>query len=364
MVAAENKAETRTHDSPLPISSTQPDVIDVTIHPLVLLSAADHYHRVARGTRKRAVGVLLGSASRGRIDATNSFAVPFEEDSKNASVFYLDHNYLENMLAMFRKVHAKERVVGFYSTGPQIRPNDLRIYELVKRVAVPAGTITPPVFVIIDVRPDRESIPTTAYRVVEEVDSNVPGGGKADGGGGAAEVRKSFAHVPSLIGAMEAEEVGVEHLLRDVNDPTVSTVANLVKAKLSGLSTLTEKLVEMKDYLTHVSEGRMKPNAEIIANMQAIVNLLPNLNVDELVRSMLVKNNDMYMVIYLSSLIRCVIAMHDLVVNKIAYNDEVGDGLEKVKEKKPAKSADAGEEKKEEEDGESKKARASNRKSS
>ena len=339
-------------------SSTQPDVIDVTIHPLVLLSAADHYHRVARGTRKRAVGVLLGSASRGRIDATNSFAVPFEEDSKNASVFYLDHNYLENMLAMFRKVHAKERVVGFYSTGPQIRPNDLRIYEVVKRV-VPPGTITPPVFVIIDVRPDRESIPTTAYRVVEEVDSNVPGGkpssSSSGSGSGAAEVRKSFAHVPSLIGAMEAEEVGVEHLLRDINDPTVSTVANLVKAKLSGLSTLTEKLVEMKDYLTLVSEGRMKPNSEIIANMQAIVNLLPNLNVDELVRSMLVKNNDMYMVIYLSSLIRCVIAMHDLVVNKIAYNDEIGDGLEKVKAKKSIKfSSDAGEEKKEE-DGDSKK---------
>lgn len=59
------------------------NVIDVTIHPLVLLSAADHYHRVARGTRKRAVGVLLGTVSRGRVDATNSFAVPFEEDNKN-----------------------------------------------------------------------------------------------------------------------------------------------------------------------------------------------------------------------------------------------------------------------------------------
>lgn len=251
--------------------------------------------------------------------------------------------------------------MGFYSTGPQIRPNDLRIYELVKRFAS-KGAVTPPVFVIIDVRPGRESIPTTAYRVVEEVDSNVPGGGDKSSGGG-AEVRKSFAHVPSLIGAMEAEEVGVEHLLRDINDPTVSTVANLVKAKLSGLSTLTEKLVEMKDYLTAVSEGRMKANPEIIANMQAIVNLLPNLNVEELVRGMLVKNNDMHMVIYLSSLIRCVIALHDLVVNKIAYNDEVGDGLGDVKEKKKAvKKIDAGEEKKED-DGDSKK-KAGDKKSS
>ena len=59
------------------------DIEEVTMHPLVLLSAADHYHRVARGTRKRVVGLLLGSVHRGKVDATNSFAVPFEEDSKN-----------------------------------------------------------------------------------------------------------------------------------------------------------------------------------------------------------------------------------------------------------------------------------------
>lgn len=60
------------------------DIVDVTIHPLVLLSAADHYHRVARGTRKRVVGVLLGQILRGgNADISNSFAVPFEEDSRN-----------------------------------------------------------------------------------------------------------------------------------------------------------------------------------------------------------------------------------------------------------------------------------------
>lgn len=293
------------------------EVVDVTVHPLVLLSASDHYHRVARGTRKRVVGVLLGSVSRGSVDVTNSFAVPFEEDNKNPAVFYLDHNFLENMLHMFRKVNIKERVVGFYSTGPSIRPNDLRIHSLVKRF-VPATSPTPPVFVIIDVRPDRQSIPTTAYTVVEEVDDVVVAADKK-----AAEVKKTFAHVPSLIEAMEVEEVGVEHLLRDVNDPTVSTVSSLIRAKMAGLTALTEKLVEMKDYLNAVVEGRMKVNQDIIANMQSIFNLLPNLNVEELVKSMLIKTNDMHMVIYLSSLIRSVIALHDLVNNKIKYNAEV-----------------------------------------
>ena len=59
------------------------DIQSVVMHPLVLLSAADHYHRVARGTRKRVVGVLLGSIYAGKVDISNSFAVPFEEDPKN-----------------------------------------------------------------------------------------------------------------------------------------------------------------------------------------------------------------------------------------------------------------------------------------
>ena len=264
------------------------------------------------------------------------------------AVFYLDHNFLENMLHMFRKINAKERVVGFYSTGPQIRPNDLRIHALLKRF-VPPETTTPPVFVIIDVRPDRESIPTTAYRVVEEVDSTSGGGG--GGGAKTTEVHSTFAHVPSLIGAEEPEEIGVEHLLRDINDPTVSTVTSLIKAKMSGLSALTEKLVEMKDYLEAVVEGRMKANQEIVANMQTILNLLPNLNVDELVKSMLIKTNDMHMVIYLSALIRSVIALHDLVNNKIKYNLEEDSEDKKAAADKAGKDG-KGEEEKKEDDGE------------
>ena len=55
--------------------------------------------------------------------------------------------------------------------------------------------------------------------------------------------------------------------------------------------------------------------------MQTIFNLLPNLNIDDLVRAFLVKTNDMHLVIYLSSLIRCIVALHDLVKNKIQFKD-------------------------------------------
>lgn len=51
---------------------TTPD--KVVLHPLVLLSVVDHYNRVARDTKKRVIGVLLGEVYKGTVDVTNSFA--------------------------------------------------------------------------------------------------------------------------------------------------------------------------------------------------------------------------------------------------------------------------------------------------
>mmetsp|Transcript_2380 Transcript_2380/g.5617 ORF Transcript_2380/g.5617 Transcript_2380/m.5617 type:complete len:95 (-) Transcript_2380:1870-2154(-) len=65
----------------------------------------------------------------------------------------------------------------------------------------------------------------------------------------------------------------------------------------------------------------MPVNHEITYLMQEVFNLLPNLNVEELVRSFSVKTNDMMLVIYISSLIRSVLALHNLINNKIALKD-------------------------------------------
>lgn len=81
----------------------------VVLHPLVLLSVVDHYNRVAKDTKKRVVGVLLGELYKGQIDVTNSFALPFEEDDHDTSIWFLDHSYLEQMYKMFKKVNGEAR---------------------------------------------------------------------------------------------------------------------------------------------------------------------------------------------------------------------------------------------------------------
>ncbi|GAA5879464.1 hypothetical protein JCM16303_003211 [Sporobolomyces ruberrimus] len=287
----------------------------VTVHPLVLLSIQDHFHRVAKGTKKRVVGILLGQdlGTRG-YEITNSFAVPFEEDERDPRTWFLDHNYIESMNDMFKKVNAREKLIGWYHTGPKLRASDLEINQVIKRYT------SKPVMVIVDIRPDGErgsgkgAIPTDAYFAVEEI--------KDDG----TTTQNTFLHVPSLISASEAEEIGVEHLLRDVKNLSVGTLSSRVADQLQSLEGLHSRLVEIKEYLEQVVQGTLPVNHQIIYNLQDVFNLLPNLEgaltggntVEEGdgKRPFTVATNDQLLVMYLSSLIRAVIALHDLVLNK------------------------------------------------
>merc|ERR1711966_170158 len=161
--------------------------------------------------------------------------------------------------------------------------------------------------------------------------------------------RRSFLHLPSEIGAEEAEEIGVEHLLRDIKDTTVSTLAERVNAKLASHEGLKARLEDIHTYLKAVVDGKLPVNHEISYLMQEIFNLMPNLNVEELVRSFSVKTNDMMLAIYLSSLIRSVIALHNLINNKIALKDAENGSSEEEK-KKDAKKDDKKEESKDSKD--------------
>eukprot|EP01048_Picozoa_sp_COSAG05_P013922 COSAG05_NODE_1530_length_4621_cov_3.869084_4_plen_294_part_00 len=175
----------------------------VVIHPLVLLSTVDHFLRVnPKGGKGRVVGVLLGEVWQGRVDVTNSFAVPFDEDDKSGGVWYLDHDYMEKMYRMFKKVAAKEKIVGWYSTGPTIKPIDIQVNHLFRDWG--QGAAADPVFCIIDVNVKEDVLPTEAYVAVEETASD------------SSTVSWTFKHIPCEIGALEAEEIGVEHLLRDI----------------------------------------------------------------------------------------------------------------------------------------------------
>ncbi|KAG8934226.1 proteasome regulatory particle subunit [Tulasnella sp. 417] len=323
----------------MPITSSeiaQLATTTVAVHPLVLLSVADHHARsAARSSNKRVVGILLGQDNGKTVNVANSFAVPFEEDDKDPKTWFLDHDYIEGMWGMFKKVNARERPVGWYHTGPKMRASDQEINELFKKF------IPRPVMVIVDVREDTVGIPTDAYFAVEEI--------KDDG----TETQKTFLHVPSTIEAEEAEEIGVEHLLRDIKHSTTTTLSTRVQEQLSSLRGLQSRILEIRDYLRSVANGDLPINHQIIYHVQDALNLLPDLDDPAKTKAFTVNNNDQLLVVYLSSLLRAVIALHALVDNKESIGkaeleEKEGEDEKKAKNNTPGakKAEDAKDEKK------------------
>ena len=60
--------------------------------------------------------------------------------------------------------------------------------------------------------------------------------------------------------------------------------------------------------------------------------MLPNLQIDEIIKSFSVKSNDYMYVLYVSSLIKSVISLHSLINNKIHNKEQEAEVLLKDKE--------------------------------
>ena len=232
----------------------------VAVHPIVLLSVVDHYNRSALGTNRRVVGALLGEYIDDKVDVTNCYALPFEEDPKDKKVWFVDHIYSEDMLEMFQKINHKEKIVGWYSSGPKIRPHDIEINEVFRKYC------ENPVFVIIDVKEDNESlgIPTESYTMKEEVDKD-------------GQLIKTFFKLNTTIEASLPEEIGVEFMLRDINDTNrEGNITKLANDKVMSFKALIKRLNEIKNYLEKIINQTIPTNPQIIYNIQEIFNYLPN----------------------------------------------------------------------------------------
>jgi 26S proteasome regulatory subunit N8 len=177
--------------------------------------------------------------------------------------------------------------------------------------------------VIVDVRAHGgrgdTGIPTDAYFAVEEI--------RDDG----TATQRTFTHVPTTIDAEEAEEIGVEHLLRDVSASggaasssllTTQSLSNRVASQLESLRGLHARLVEISEYLNDVRKNKMPVNHQIIYQVQEIVGLLPQLGGDvDLGKAFRVQVNDQNVMVYLGLIIRTVLALHNLSTSRVVERE-------------------------------------------
>ncbi|OAF70900.1 hypothetical protein A3Q56_01299 [Intoshia linei] len=285
----------------------------VIVHPLVLLSVVDHFSRITtNSTICRVAGILLGTIRNGVLDVSNSFAVPFDEDDSDASVWFFDHVYLERMYSMTRKINAKEIIVGWYHTGPKCDKTDLEISETIMNYC------DDPILLVVDTIPKGACLPSHAFYVRETVRND----GKS--------TKKSLEYLPCQIDAEEAEEVGVEHLLRDLKTITpYGTLQERIYHQIVGLDGLKNKIDSLVEYLVDVTEYGKEQSYEIIYLLQDVFNLIPTFKPQYFNDALCVRTNDQKMTLYISSMVRTIIALNNLIDNRI-YNMENDIKVEKA----------------------------------
>lgn len=280
-----------------------PTAARVEVHPLVLLSLVDHYARMNTQAvqKKRVVGLLLGRYKRDAggmqtLDINNSFAVPFDEDPHTPDVWFFDTNYAVDVFSMHQRVFPHIQIVGWYSSGPTIQPNDMLLHLLVADRFCPN-----PVYCVVNTDPNYKGVPVLAYTTVQ---------------GREGTRSLEFRNIPTHLGAEEAEKIGVEHLLRDLTDSTITTLSTQVQERELSLIHLCGVLQQIEEYLKDVANGAMPISEDVLEVLQELVSLQPQIHLQKTSTEMIRHTNDQAISTFLAAVARCVGVLHEVIVNR------------------------------------------------
>lgn len=90
-----------------------------------------------------------------------------------------------------------------------------------------------------------------------------------------------------------------------------------------------------------MGNGELPLNHQIVYQLQDILNLLPDVTTDNFTETMYVKTNDQMLVVYLASMVRSIIALHNLINNKLTNRDAEEGKKDEGKDKKDKDSKDS-----------------------
>lgn len=229
------------------------------LRPTVLFAIADHFTR-RQEEQGRVIGTLLGSVTDGVVDIANAFPVPHSE----AEQATIDSDFNATMYGLHKKVHPKQVVVGWYSTGAELTHNDQFYHQFFEEQAGEGAT---PVLLLVDMSLSSAGVKTKAF-----VRSELSLGGK--------HVASAFKHVRLSVAKSEAERIGVDHIVRSSmaagdGPQELVPLRPEVDTHHWRMCKLLDAIDKMRAYIEQVEGGKLKPNAAIGRALAAALASIP-----------------------------------------------------------------------------------------
>lgn len=129
-------------------------------------------------------------------------------------------------------------------------------------------------------------------------------------------------NIPCQVSAFEAEEVGVEHLLREIKDLNIKSLENQLKDKVNGLLLLKEKILVLENYLDDAINDKIVADQSLVLEIQRILMHLGKVSDEESLRQISLLTNENYEMLYMNSVVSSVMKLHDFIDNKIETREK------------------------------------------
>eukprot|EP00887_Chlorella_sp_A99_P002571 scaffold6.g2571.t1 len=374
----------------LPVGETQNSV---RVHPVVLFTICDAFIRRAEG-QERVIGTLLGTVGDGVVEIKNCYAVPHSESNDQARAaggrrpparpapcsllrstsmaawhrhaqrsmgrtsplsdaacrrpslrrrrrppqqVAVDVQHHQTMASLQHKVAPEERIVGWFSTGPDISGSDALIHSFY------TGETTNPVHLTVDTTLQHEAMAVRAFvsrtlsiqaRDARAPAARAPAGARAFASSTAAraapapahqatgrarlcparaaglqgrELAREFQEVGCEVRTAEAERLGLELLTAELSEALPGDQEGLADS----FGRLQQSLEAARAYVDAVVAGKRKGSVAVGRHLAETVASVPHYAPEDFERMLADNQNDVTLVTFLSHLIRAHIALAD-----------------------------------------------------
>lgn len=256
----------------------------VNLHPLVVMSIADHYTREKiQFKRDRVFGAIFGTQTGREVNILECFGIAYAEDKKETLGMQLEG--FEADMKLFEEVYPNYECLGWYTTG---EVDD----ECMQRHSLFTKYNERPLFVVMnpkEAKDDTREMPIKVFFEETQLREGV--------------TTNEFVPTPYEIKADEAERVTAVYCAKVVTgDDSVSAVvpqySNLDKASTA----LKSRVHMISQYLKDTNDGKIPRNHKVLRGIKALCNRLPVTDSDEFKQEYLNEYNDALLVAYLSTI--------------------------------------------------------------
>ncbi|PWN50259.1 hypothetical protein IE53DRAFT_387440 [Violaceomyces palustris] len=304
--------------------------INVSLHPLSILNVSEHYVRSRCQSGRddvKVYGVLLGTQSAQDITVQNSFEIQVdlvpleggkevESERANLKRSLVDLDFLTNRQSLYKQVFPTLDIVGWYSVGSVPDSEDVEIHKQLLEVnESPIMMQLRPTNTALEEAEKAGELPINVYESVVEL---VKG-----------ETKTFFLETRYRIETGEAERIAVDHTSQAVAGTSEeSSLIGHLKAHLSAIIKLHERILLIKDYVQDVRKGLAPRQDDCLRQIHSLISTLPASNIFEFQQEFLKEYNDVLLTTYLSNLTTNLQSLNELIDKFDLVQSSNGNGVD------------------------------------